>query len=186
MAKGSGMIHPNMATTLGFVTTDAAVEPGLLRACLKRAVDVSFNRISVDGDTSTNDMVAVLANGASGVRVEGARDVARFEQALTDVLTRLATMVVRDGEGATKLITVEVTGAATEADALQIPGRSPARPSSGPRSMGPTRAGDGSSRDRTRRCRDRSARVRIAASERELRPRVPFEFSEAAARALER
>lgn len=119
MAKGSGMIHPNMATTLAFLTTDAACEPALLQACLRRAAEVSFNRISVDGDTSTNDMIAVLANGASGVSVKGPR-AARFEESLTEVLTELAKMVVRDGEGATKLITVDVEGAATEADALQV------------------------------------------------------------------
>jgi N-acetylglutamate synthase/N-acetylornithine aminotransferase len=79
MAKGSGMIHPNMATTLGFVATDAAIAPERLQACLRRATDQSFNRISVDGDTSTNDMIAALANGASGVRVEGARETSRFE-----------------------------------------------------------------------------------------------------------
>lgn len=119
MAKGSGMIHPNMATTLCFVTTDAAIEPGPMQACLRRATEVSFNRISVDGDTSTNDMVALLANGASGVSVAGPR-AARFEECLTEVLTELAKMVVRDGEGATKLITVQVSGGATEESALRV------------------------------------------------------------------
>lgn len=119
MAKGSGMIHPDMATTLGFVTTDAAVEPGFLRLCLRRAADLSFNRITVDGDTSTNDTLVVLANGASRVKFEAPRS-SRFEEALTEVLTELAKMVARDGEGATKLITVEVEGAATEADALAV------------------------------------------------------------------
>jgi glutamate N-acetyltransferase/amino-acid N-acetyltransferase len=118
MAKGSGMIHPNMATTLAFVTTDAALSPQLLQASLSRANEVSFNRISVDGDTSTNDMVAVLANGASGV--DASADLASFEAALTGVLTDLAIDVARDGEGATKLVTVEVTGARSEADALQV------------------------------------------------------------------
>ncbi len=119
MAKGSGMIHPNLATTLGLVTTDAAVAPGLLRRCLERAVEVSFNRITVDGDTSTNDMVAVLAGGASGVAV-CAGGVPRFEEALTEVLVDLAKQVARDGEGATKFITVEVQGAASDEDALRV------------------------------------------------------------------
>ena len=119
MAKGSGMIHPDMATTLGFVTTDAAIDPALLRECLLRATGVSFNRITVDGDTSTNDMVAVLANGASGIEVRRP-GTAPFEKALTAVLTDLARMVVRDGEGATKLIAVTVEGAPTEAEALRV------------------------------------------------------------------
>lgn len=119
MAKGSGMIHPNMATTLAFVTTDAAIDPASLHKALRRAADRSFNRISVDGDTSTNDMIAVLANGASGVRASGPR-FGQFEAALTEVLTELALMVVRDGEGATRLIAVEVTGARSEKDALQV------------------------------------------------------------------
>ncbi len=120
MAKGSGMIHPNMATTLGFVTTDAQVEPALLQAVLARAVEQSFNRISVDGDTSTNDMVAVLASGRSGVDVGagGPRSLRRFEDALTGVLTDLAKLVAKDGEGASRLITVEVTSAASDEDAL--------------------------------------------------------------------
>ena len=119
MAKGSGMIHPDMATTLAFLTTDAAVEPALLQACLARATGRSFNRITVDGDTSTNDMIGLLANGASGVKVDQ-RGVAAFEEALSQVLIELAKMVARDGEGATKLITVEVTGAELEEDALQV------------------------------------------------------------------
>ena len=119
MAKGSGMIHPNMATTLGFVTTDAAVAPDFLHRCLNRAIDLSFHRITVDGDTSTNDMVAVLAGGASGVRVrEGASDA--FEEALTGVLVDLAKQVAADGEGATKLIAVEVEGALSDEDALRV------------------------------------------------------------------
>lgn len=107
MTKGSGMIHPRMATTLGFVMTDAIVPPVALRAILKRAIARSYNRISVDGDTSTNDMVAVLANGESGVRPP----VRAFEQALTEVLESLARQIVRDGEGARKLITIDVSGA---------------------------------------------------------------------------
>ena len=118
MAKGSGMIHPDLATTLAFVTTDAAIEPGALAAMLRRAADRSFNRLTVDGDTSTNDMIAVLANGASGVAA--AADAGRFEAALTEVLVELARAVARDGEGATRLITVRVTGAASEPDALAV------------------------------------------------------------------
>ncbi len=119
MAKGSGMIHPNMATTLGFVTTDASVAPALLDTCLRRGVDQSFHRVSVDGDTSTNDMVAVLAGGASGVEIDRSA-AAEFETALTAVLVDLAKAVVRDGEGATRLVEVEVIGAPTDADALQV------------------------------------------------------------------
>ena len=122
MAKGSGMIHPDMATTLAFVTTDAAVPAAVLQDCLRRATDASFNRISVDGDTSTNDTIAVLANGASGVAVDPSRPatVAAFEAALTEVLTELGKLVVRDGEGATKLIEVCVSGARDESEALQV------------------------------------------------------------------
>jgi len=122
MAKGSGMIHPDMATTLAFVTTDAAVSPQLLQDCLRQATDASFNRISVDGDTSTNDTIAVLANGASGVEVDAQRpeSVAAFAGALTEVLIELGKMVVRDGEGATKLIEIRVRGASDEAMALQV------------------------------------------------------------------
>ena len=122
MAKGSGMIHPDMATTLAFVTTDARIAPDLLQRCLRAATNVSFNRITVDGDTSTNDMIGVLANGASGVRVDAddPSTLATFNAALTDVLTRLAIEVARDGEGATKLITVDVTGALDEEEALKV------------------------------------------------------------------
>jgi glutamate N-acetyltransferase/amino-acid N-acetyltransferase len=116
MTKGSGMIQPNMATTLGFVMTDAVVSPTLLRAALKRAVGRSYNRISVDGDTSTNDTVAVLANGASGVKPTAKA----FEAALTEVLESLARQIARDGEGARKLVTIDVEGAASEKAAEQI------------------------------------------------------------------
>lgn len=119
MAKGSGMIHPDLATTLGFVTTDAAIAVDRLQPILRRAVDRSFNRITVDGDTSTNDMIIVLANATAGVEV-GRAEEAGFESALTTVLVDLAKEVARDGEGATRLITVRVTGAATEADALAV------------------------------------------------------------------
>jgi glutamate N-acetyltransferase / amino-acid N-acetyltransferase len=116
MTKGSGMIQPNMATTLGFVVTDAVVSPTALRAALKKAIDRSYNRISVDGDTSTNDMVAVLANGASGIKPSAKA----FEAALTSVLESLAMQIARDGEGAKKLVTIDIDGARTEADAAKI------------------------------------------------------------------
>jgi glutamate N-acetyltransferase / amino-acid N-acetyltransferase len=117
--KGSGMIHPNMATTLGFVMTDAAVTPAQLKKSLRAGIATSYNRITVDGDTSTNDMVAVLANGASAVKF-GPKDLARFEEALKEVLESLAKQIARDGEGAKKLVTVEVSGAKTEAEADRI------------------------------------------------------------------
>jgi glutamate N-acetyltransferase/amino-acid N-acetyltransferase len=105
-----------MATTLGFVMTDAVVALTELRAALKRAIDRSYNRISVDGDTSTNDTVVVLANGASGVKPPGKA----FEKALTEVLESLARQIARDGEGARKLVTIEVSGATSDPAAEQI------------------------------------------------------------------
>ena len=120
MAKGSGMIQPNMATMLAVVTTDAAILPGLLRQALTAATSVSFNRITVDGDTSTNDSLFVLANGASGVKIEEPGVAYElFQAALTHVCTELAKMIVRDGEGATKLVTIKVTGARDEGQAEQ-------------------------------------------------------------------
>jgi len=116
MTKGSGMIQPNMATTLGFVVSDAMVSPAALRSALKRAITSSYNRISVDGDTSTNDTVAVLANGASGVKPS----TKAFETALTSVLESLAQQIARDGEGARKLVTIYVEGAANEKSAERI------------------------------------------------------------------
>ncbi len=116
MTKGAGMIHPSMATTLCFVVTDALVDASTLRAALKRAAGVSFNRLSVDGDMSTNDTIAVLANGASGARPSAKA----FETALTGVLESLAMQIARDGEGARKLITIDVEGARNEADAAKI------------------------------------------------------------------
>jgi glutamate N-acetyltransferase/amino-acid N-acetyltransferase len=116
VAKGAGMIHPNMATLLAFVTTDAAVESGDLRRIVSRAADTTFNAISVDGDTSTNDTLLVLANGASGVTPKGA-DLAAFEEGLRAVCADLARMIVADGEGATKVFEVRVRGAASPGDA---------------------------------------------------------------------
>lgn len=114
MAKGAGMIHPNMATTLGFVVTDAKIAPALLDELTKRAVDDTFNMISVDGDTSTNDTVLVLAGGASGVEVADDAGKALFLGALRGVLQAMARMVAGDGEGSTRLFEVEVTGASEE------------------------------------------------------------------------
>jgi glutamate N-acetyltransferase/amino-acid N-acetyltransferase len=116
MAKGSGMIEPLMATMLGFVTTDAEVEPGLLQRALKSVCDVTFNAITVDGECSTNDCVFALANGASGVTLTDA-DADVLEFALRQVCEPLAIGIVRGGEGATKLITVRVSGAASPEDA---------------------------------------------------------------------
>jgi glutamate N-acetyltransferase/amino-acid N-acetyltransferase len=116
MTKGSGMIHPRMATTLAFVVTDAVIAPDALRSALKRACEKTFNRISVDGDTSTNDTLAVLANGASGVKPRGTA----FEAALTEVLESLAKQIVKDGEGAKKLVTIDVEGATSERAAEKI------------------------------------------------------------------
>jgi glutamate N-acetyltransferase/amino-acid N-acetyltransferase len=120
VAKGSGMIHPNMATMLGLVTTDAEIAPSKLQELLGEAVDASFNRISVDGDTSTNDTVIALANGASRVGVDDQASTALFARGLTEVCQHLAKMIVRDGEGATKFVEISVSGAPDEAAAHRI------------------------------------------------------------------
>ncbi|MGA2193608.1 MAG: bifunctional glutamate N-acetyltransferase/amino-acid acetyltransferase ArgJ, partial [Nitrospirota bacterium] len=121
MAKGSGMINPDMATMLSFVMTDAAIEKKALRSALKDAVDNSFNCITVDGDTSTNDCVIALANGRAGNAVirEGGSGYRKFREALEAVLLKLAKSVVKDGEGATKLVELAVEGAADEKDAAK-------------------------------------------------------------------
>ncbi|HVH26410.1 MAG TPA: bifunctional glutamate N-acetyltransferase/amino-acid acetyltransferase ArgJ [Vicinamibacterales bacterium] len=116
MAKGSGMIEPMMATMLGFITTDAAVPQPLLARALREAVDETFNAITVDGECSTNDSVMLLANGAGGARVDESSYVA-FMQGLRAVCHELALGIVRGGEGATKLVTVTVSGAASAAEA---------------------------------------------------------------------
>ena len=116
IAKGSGMIEPMMATMLGFVTTDAAIAQPLLARALREAVDDTFNAITVDGECSTNDCVMILANGASGTTV-GDHNYPAFVAALTAVCRDLALGIVRGGEGATKLVTVRVTGAASSAEA---------------------------------------------------------------------
>lgn len=115
VAKGSGMIHPNMATTLGYVCTDLDVEAGVLQSLLDTHIQTSFNAISVDGDTSTNDTALVLASAASGVELQDDADHARFSEALRCVLQSLARQVARDGEGATRLLEVEVAQAPTPA-----------------------------------------------------------------------
>ncbi len=121
VAKGSGMIMPNMATMLCFVVTDAAIDQSALHKALTAGVDHSFNRITVDGDTSTNDMVLVMANGAAGNREidqNSGAGYADFCHALEEILRDLARKIVEDGEGATKMVTVRVTGAPSEKDAL--------------------------------------------------------------------
>ena len=116
ISKGSGMIHPNMGTTLTFVTTDCAIAPAMLHAALEEAVRVSLNRVSVDGDTSTNDMCSVIANGAAGNApiVEMGEDYECFAGALKILLVQIARAIAKDGEGATKLISATVSGARSE------------------------------------------------------------------------
>ena len=121
IAKGSGMIRPDMATMLAFIATDADIEAGLLRQLLREATAVSFNRITVDGDTSTNDACTLIATGHSGIVVdsEGA-DLARFTEALQSLCQALARDIVADGEGATRLVSVEVMGAKRVAEAERV------------------------------------------------------------------
>jgi glutamate N-acetyltransferase/amino-acid N-acetyltransferase len=123
MTKGAGMIHPNMATLLGVIATDAPIASGLLPGLLKRAVDKSFNSITIDGDTSTNDTVALLANGAAGgqeVASESSKDCQAFQEVLSEFSTDLAKLIVRDGEGATKFVTIRVTESSSEEGARKI------------------------------------------------------------------
>jgi glutamate N-acetyltransferase/amino-acid N-acetyltransferase len=119
MSKGSGMIHPNMATLLAYITTDAAVEPGLIAKLVKPIADRSFNQVTIDGDSSTNDTFLILANGAAGNRPirAGTAEAERLSTALLAVARELARAIARDGEGATKLITVKVQEATSEAEA---------------------------------------------------------------------
>lgn len=119
MTKGSGMIQPLMATTLAYIVTDAVLSPAELQKMLVRATNRSYNCMTVDGDTSTNDTVYLLANGASGVKLAG-QDKALFEQALTHLMEDLARQIARDGEGAKKLVTIEVGGAKSDKDAIKI------------------------------------------------------------------
>ena len=121
LGKGSGMIHPQLvphATMLIYILTDAAVEPAVLDSYLRPAIEVSFNRISVDGDTSTNDTVLLLASGASGVSIGPANPA--FASALTQVCTSMARQVVADGEGLTHVVELRIEGAANDADALRV------------------------------------------------------------------
>jgi glutamate N-acetyltransferase/amino-acid N-acetyltransferase len=122
MAKGSGMIHPNMATMLAYFATDASITRSALQQALSLAVNESFNCISVDGDTSTNDTVLCLANGLAENRVinEGTVAFRRFLLLLTEACQALALAVCRDGEGVTKVVNIEVTGAASVAQARQV------------------------------------------------------------------
>jgi glutamate N-acetyltransferase/amino-acid N-acetyltransferase len=119
MTKGSGMIHPRMATTLGFVMTDAAIPGPQLRAMLKRGAESSYHRLSVDGDTSTNDTLVLLANGAAGVR-PGPQEYAAVEREIAGVMQALAQAIARDGEGATKFVAIDVSGARTDEDAARL------------------------------------------------------------------
>ena len=121
ISKGAGMIHPNMATMLGYVGTDAKVSQELLQQLTTEAADLSFNAITIDGDTSTNDSFIVMATGASGVEIPSngsAFDI--FRQALIEISQQLAQMIVRDGEGATKFITIQIDGGKTEAECKQV------------------------------------------------------------------
>jgi glutamate N-acetyltransferase / amino-acid N-acetyltransferase len=121
MTKGSGMIQPRMATTLGFVLTDARVSPAVLRGMLSRSNERSYNRLSVDGDTSTNDTLVLLANGASGVALDPKHeDRDALEAGIASVMESLARQIARDGEGATRLVTIDVAGAADDRAAAQI------------------------------------------------------------------
>ena len=121
IAKGSGMIHPNMATMLSFITTDAKINNTVLQKALTESVKDSFNKISVDGETSTNDMVLVLANGESNITIEeNSNDYALFTEALKSISIEMAKSIVADGEGATKFITINIKNAATEKDANLI------------------------------------------------------------------
>jgi glutamate N-acetyltransferase/amino-acid N-acetyltransferase len=117
VAKGAGMIHPDMATMLCFLTTDAAIDPDFLQTALQRAVDLSFNMITVDGDTSPNDTVLLLANGRAGNPVLSADSPDGFQSALDEVCVYLARCIAADGEGATRLIEVMVEGALSTKDA---------------------------------------------------------------------
>ncbi|MBM4055069.1 MAG: bifunctional glutamate N-acetyltransferase/amino-acid acetyltransferase ArgJ [Planctomycetes bacterium] len=121
ISKGAGMIAPNLATMLCFLTTDASISPELLHSCLKKAADQSFNRITIDGHMSTNDTIAIMANGASGIEITptGA-ELSLFQNGLDYVTRHLAKAIVMDGEGATKFIRISVTGAKSLPDATKV------------------------------------------------------------------
>jgi glutamate N-acetyltransferase/amino-acid N-acetyltransferase len=120
IAKGAGMIRPDMATMLGFVATDAAVSRGALEALVRKAADKSFNCITVDGDTSTNDSFVAVASGASGVVARGRADLDTLGRAITEVAALLAQAIVRDGEGATKFITLRIEGGRSVAECRRV------------------------------------------------------------------
>lgn len=121
ISKGAGMIHPNMATMLGYVGTDAKVSQALLQQLTTEAADLSFNAITIDGDTSTNDSFIVMATGASGVEIPSSGSAFdAFRQALIEISQQLAQMIVRDGEGATKFITIQIDGGKTVAECKQV------------------------------------------------------------------
>jgi glutamate N-acetyltransferase/amino-acid N-acetyltransferase len=122
ICKGSGMIHPNMATMLGFITCDAGVEPQLWQQMLSSSIDASFNQVTVDGDTSTNDMVLALCNGQSGLLISDRNSAAaqKLQAMLQEVCMSLAKAIARDGEGATCMIEVNVSGASSVEGARQI------------------------------------------------------------------
>jgi len=123
IAKGAGMIRPDMATMLGFIATDVRLAPDVLDAALRAAVDASFNRITIDGDTSTNDAVTLVATGRASLPEIRSQDLAEygaFTNALTELCVELAQAIVRDGEGATKFITLKVDGGASEAECLAV------------------------------------------------------------------
>jgi len=122
ISKGAGMIQPNMATMLGFIATDAKISQGLLQKCLSTAVEQSFNRITVDGDTSTNDACVLMASGQSALPeiIEGSDAMVAFQTAIDEACMRLAELIIRDGEGATKLIKINVQQAGNEAEAVQV------------------------------------------------------------------
>jgi glutamate N-acetyltransferase/amino-acid N-acetyltransferase len=117
VAKGAGMIHPNMATMLCFITTDASVDAGFLQLALNKAIDATFNMITVDGDTSPSDMVVILANGLAGNKIINRGNGKSFQEALNEVCLYLAKSIARDGEGATKLIEVVIENAASQSEA---------------------------------------------------------------------
>ncbi|MDF1591768.1 MAG: bifunctional glutamate N-acetyltransferase/amino-acid acetyltransferase ArgJ [Desulfobacterales bacterium] len=120
VAKGAGMIHPDMATMLSFICTDVEISAEMLQEALNSAVRHTFNRITIDGDTSTNDTALVLANGLSGVRISDSEALQHFQPLLNDACLELAKMLVKDGEGATKLVEIRVKGARSALDAHRI------------------------------------------------------------------
>ena len=120
VAKGSGMIHPKMGTMLSYITTDADISSSNLTKILRKSVKNSFNQIDIDGDTSTNDTVVVMSNGASNNKIDTKEDIDKFQEALDYVTQHLARLIAEDGEGISHLITVEVKGAKNENDALEV------------------------------------------------------------------